>query len=170
MSGKPAARVTDPTACPLPGHATNPIVAGSPDVMFEGLQAARLNDATACGGHIASGVCSTVLINGQPAAVLGSVTDHGAPVIQGASTIIIGNTHTPAPFIPIPSLPAPFSGRFQLINQETGKPMAGRKVKVWSSSGTSFFDTTDAEGMTRWIKDKSPQTLHIDFVQGESND
>ena len=71
MSGKPAARVTDPTACPLPGHATNPIVSGSPDVMFEGLQAARLNDATACGGHIASGVSSTVFINGQPAAMLG---------------------------------------------------------------------------------------------------
>ncbi|MBK5527206.1 PAAR domain-containing protein [Pseudomonas sp. TH08] len=170
MSGKPAARVTDPTACPLPGHGTNPIVSGSPDVIFEGLQAARMNDATACGGHIVSGVSSTVFINGQPAAMLGSVTDHGAPVIQGASTIIIGDTHTPAPFIPIPSLPAPFSGRFQLINQETGKPMAGRKVKVWSSSGTSLFDTTDSEGMTCWVKDKSPQTLHIDLVPGESND
>lgn len=106
----------------------------------------------------------------NPPPCLACVTDHGAPVIQGASTIIIGDTHTLAPFIPIPSLPAPFSGRFQLINQETGKPMAGRKVKVWSSSGTSFFDTTDAEGMTRWVKDKSSQTLHIDLVQGESND
>ncbi|MGZ3014622.1 hypothetical protein AAER19_29185, partial [Pseudomonas aeruginosa] len=25
MSGKPAARVSDPTACPLPGHGSNPI-------------------------------------------------------------------------------------------------------------------------------------------------
>ncbi|HBO9322544.1 TPA: Rhs element Vgr protein, partial [Pseudomonas aeruginosa] len=26
MSGKPAARLGDPTACPLPGHGSNPIV------------------------------------------------------------------------------------------------------------------------------------------------
>ncbi|HEJ3114990.1 TPA: Rhs element Vgr protein, partial [Pseudomonas aeruginosa] len=31
MSGKPAARLGDPTACPLPGHGSNPIVGGSPD-------------------------------------------------------------------------------------------------------------------------------------------
>ncbi|HCL4343883.1 TPA: PAAR domain-containing protein [Pseudomonas aeruginosa] len=33
MSGKPAARVTDPTTCPVPGHGSNPIVQGSPDVV-----------------------------------------------------------------------------------------------------------------------------------------
>ena len=37
MSGKPAARVTDPTTCPVPGHGSNPIVQGSPDVVFDGL-------------------------------------------------------------------------------------------------------------------------------------
>ncbi|HBP5739193.1 TPA: Rhs element Vgr protein, partial [Pseudomonas aeruginosa] len=49
MSGKPAARATDPTACSLPGHGTNPIVQGSPDVIFDGLPAARQGDASACG-------------------------------------------------------------------------------------------------------------------------
>jgi len=44
MSGKPAARVTDPTACPLPGHGTNPIASGSPNVNFDGLAAARMTD------------------------------------------------------------------------------------------------------------------------------
>ncbi|MCO2696043.1 hypothetical protein FA307_22340, partial [Pseudomonas aeruginosa] len=42
MSGKPAARVTDPTTCPVPGHGSNPIVQGSPDVVFDGLPAACL--------------------------------------------------------------------------------------------------------------------------------
>lgn len=50
MSGKPAARLGDPTACPLPGHGSNPIAAGSPDVLFDGLPAARLGDVSACGG------------------------------------------------------------------------------------------------------------------------
>lgn len=36
MSGKPAARVSDPTACPISGHGTNPIAAGSGDVFFDG--------------------------------------------------------------------------------------------------------------------------------------
>ncbi len=47
MSGKPAARVSDPTACPLPGHGSNPIVVGSADVFFDGLAAARQGDASA---------------------------------------------------------------------------------------------------------------------------
>ena len=36
MSGKPAARLGDPTDCPKKGHGTNPIAAGSPDVLFDG--------------------------------------------------------------------------------------------------------------------------------------
>lgn len=34
MSGKPAARVTDLTSCPLSGHGVNPIASGSPDVFL----------------------------------------------------------------------------------------------------------------------------------------
>ena len=52
MSGKPAARVSDPTACPLPGHGTNPIAAGSGDVFFDGLAAAHHGfDQWQTGGH-----------------------------------------------------------------------------------------------------------------------
>jgi uncharacterized Zn-binding protein involved in type VI secretion len=38
----PAARKSDPSSCPVPGHGTNPIATGSPDVFFDGLPAARL--------------------------------------------------------------------------------------------------------------------------------
>lgn len=71
MSGKPAARVTDPTACPLPGHGTNPIVSGSPNVNFDGLAAARMTDKSACGSAISGAVSGTVFINGLNAATLG---------------------------------------------------------------------------------------------------
>ena len=63
MSGKPAARVTDPTACPISGHGTNPIVSGSPDVLFDGLPAARQGDPTACGSGLASNLVANVFIN-----------------------------------------------------------------------------------------------------------
>uniref|UniRef100_UPI0013DE889B PAAR domain-containing protein n=1 Tax=Pseudomonas viridiflava TaxID=33069 RepID=UPI0013DE889B len=99
MSGKPAARVTDPTACPLPGHGTNPIVAGSGDVFFDGLPAARQGDASACGGAMSGGLATTALINGKPAATVDSVGTHGNKVTAGSGTVIIGNSHTPAAFV-----------------------------------------------------------------------
>ncbi|HGP0209558.1 TPA: PAAR domain-containing protein [Pseudomonas aeruginosa] len=169
MSGKPAARATDPTACPLPGHGTNPIVQGSPDVIFDGLPAARQGDASACGSPIASAVSSTVFINGQPAATLGSVGAHGSVITGGSATVLIGDVFTPAPFTPatpLPNVTAPYSGRFQLIDQETGKPVAGRRVKVWSSGGWSALDTTDAEGLTSWIDHEASESIQIDLMPG----
>lgn len=90
MSGKPAARVGDPTACPQTGHGTNPIVTGSADVMIDGLPAARMGDTTACGSSLVSGVASSVLINGKPAAVLGSTGNHGNAVTAASGAVLIG--------------------------------------------------------------------------------
>ncbi len=99
MSGKPAARLGDPTACPKTGHGTNPIAVGSPDVLFDGLPAARMGDASACGGAMASAVIPNVLIDGKPAAVVGSVGSHGNVVTAGSGTVVIGSGHSPAPFL-----------------------------------------------------------------------
>lgn len=93
---KPAARVTDPTACPLPGHGTNPIVSGSPNVNF-GLAAARMTDKCACGSAISGAVSGTVFINGLNAATLDSTGGHGNVVIGGSGTVIIGDTVVVAP-------------------------------------------------------------------------
>ncbi|MCY1278088.1 PAAR motif protein [compost metagenome] len=90
MSGKPAARLGDPTACPEKGHGNNPISAGSPDVLFDGLPAARQGDPTACGSMLADKLIGNVLINGRPAAVLGSLGSHGNAVVGGSGTVIIG--------------------------------------------------------------------------------
>nr|WP_298117267.1 DUF2235 domain-containing protein [uncultured Pseudomonas sp.] len=100
MSGKPAARVNDPTACPIHGHGTNPITAGSPDVLFDSLPAARQTDPTACGSALAGNVIPNVLINGLPATTLGTIGSHGNVVIAGSGSVIIGNSNTPAPFTP----------------------------------------------------------------------
>ncbi|WP_313085747.1 PAAR domain-containing protein [Pseudomonas sp.] len=100
MSGKPAARLSDPTACPKTGHGTNPIAAGSPDVFFDGLPAARQGDSTGCGSALSSNLIANVLINGKPAATLGSLGDHGNVVIGGSGTVIVGSTSSPASFTP----------------------------------------------------------------------
>lgn len=98
MSGKPAARQTDPVSCPLPGHSTNPIATGSPNVLFDNLPAARMSDTSACGSPIAGAVASTVLINGLPAATLGSTGGHGSVIIGGSGSVIIGDSPVAAHF------------------------------------------------------------------------
>lgn len=101
---KPAARITDPTSCPMPGHGAKAIASGSGDVFFDGFAAARKGDSCTCGSALVSGVSATVFINGKNAALVDTVGTHGDVVIGGSGTVIIGDSHTPAPFIP----PVPF--------------------------------------------------------------
>lgn len=91
MSGKPAARLGDPTQCPQTGHASQRLVSGATDVLFDGKPAARLGDTSSCGSPLSSQLVSNVLINGRPAAVLGSVGAHGDRITAGSPTILIGN-------------------------------------------------------------------------------
>jgi len=107
----PAARKSDPSSCPVPGHGTNPIATGSPDVFFDGLPAARQGDACTCGSALSSGLSSTVFINGKNAATINTGGTHGSIVIGGSSTIIIGDTHTPCDFTP----PEPLIGQARWI-------------------------------------------------------
>lgn len=100
---KPAARLSDPSSCPIPGHGTNSIATGSPDVLFDALPAARQGDTCTCGSALVSGLSSTVFINGKNAATIDTGGSHGSVVIGGSGTVIIGDAHTPANFV-IPSL------------------------------------------------------------------
>lgn len=88
---KPAARKSDPYSCPLPGHGTNPIAAGSPDVFFDGLSAARQGDTCTCGSALSSGLSSTVFINGKNAATIDTGGTHGGVVVGGSGMVIIGD-------------------------------------------------------------------------------
>lgn len=157
MSGKPAARLSDPTACPIPGHGTNPIVTGSGDVLFDGLSAARLSDTSACGSAIASNVSSTVFINGLNAATLGSVGGHGNTIIAGSGTVIIGSSGGGAPFTPVLPLiiQAAFSDRFQLVDKRSGKPIANRDYAVRHEDGRIEYGQSDQQGFTSLIINSS---------------
>lgn len=90
MSGKPAARLSDPTACPKKGHGPNAVASASSDVIIDGLPAARMGDATECGSAIVGAVSGTVFINGQNAAVAGSTGSHDDVITAGSGTVLIG--------------------------------------------------------------------------------
>ncbi|KAA0979110.1 PAAR domain-containing protein [Pseudomonas sp. ANT_J28] len=163
MSGKPAARVTDPTACPLPGHGTNPIATGSGDVFFDGLAAASQGDASACGGAMVGDLATTVLINGKPAATVGSVGTHGNKVTAGSGTVIIGNSHSPVPFVP--PLPVeiqwPFNEHFVINDQDTGKPLAGVEYTLKTASGKIINGVTGADGKTQTVFSATPEAVEL---------
>jgi uncharacterized Zn-binding protein involved in type VI secretion len=122
---KPAARITDPTSCPMPGHGPKAIASGSPDVFFDGLAAARKGDACTCGSALASAVSGTVFINGKNAALVGTTGTHGDVVIGGSGTVIIGDSHTPAPFTaPTPIIVHPGWISFNIPGEESYQGMS----------------------------------------------
>lgn len=161
---KPAARVSDPTDCPKDNHGTNAIVSGSADVFFEGLPAAREGDTTECGSSLVSGLSSTVLINGKPAAMVGSVGSHGNTVVFGAGTIIFGDIHTRAPFIPPTPLAIGFARSFRVRDSETGQALAMREY-IAKVGNTLIEGKTDAQGIVniRTPSKDQPIALHIRF-------
>lgn len=129
MSGKPAARLGDPSRCPKTGHGNNPIVTGSPDVLFDGQPAARSGDATGCGSALTGNLIPNVLINGKPAATLGSLGDHGNAIVSGSGTVSIGNTHTPASFTP----PAPLHPALTAALAPTSVPTQPQPAVPWAA-------------------------------------
>ena len=96
MSAKPAARKGDPTA----DGDSNLIDSGSPDVLFDGLPAAREGDTTECGSELCDQLSLTVLINGKAAVMVDSEGSAGNVVMSGSRTVLIGdspskeNSHT----------------------------------------------------------------------------
>jgi uncharacterized Zn-binding protein involved in type VI secretion len=164
MSGKPAARVSDPTACPLPGHGTNPIAAGSGDVFFDGLAAARQGDASACGGAMSGGLATTVLINGKPAATVDSVGTHGNKVTAGSGTVIIGNSHTPAPFVPpVPLNIFGFDVRVLLLDSASGAPLKNVSYIATLEDGSQVEGVTDEAGLSMSLGKKA-QSQSVQFA------
>ncbi|MCV4265247.1 PAAR domain-containing protein [Pseudomonas capsici] len=163
---KPAARITDPTSCPIPGHGTEAIASGSPDVFFDGLAAATRGDICTCGSILTSAVSTTVFINGKNAALVGTVGTHGDVVIGGSGTVIIGDLHTPATFIPpLPlSLQKTYGHTFRIVDSETGQPLAGRSFTA-SINGQKTTGITNSSGIANIktpIKDASI-SVSIDF-------
>jgi uncharacterized Zn-binding protein involved in type VI secretion len=150
MSGKPAARVTDPTACPYPGHGLNPIAGGSNDVFFDGLAAGREGDPTECGGIMSDSLSTTVFINGRRAATVDSVGTHGNKVTAGSGTVIIGSSHKPAPFVPPEPVEIrwPYDEHYIINCQDTGNPLAGVVYSLKTESGKFINGVTKADGKT----------------------
>jgi uncharacterized Zn-binding protein involved in type VI secretion len=93
-----AATIGSMHMCPLtnPGpvpHVGGPIIGpGVPTVLIGGQPAAVLGDSCVCTGppDTITKGSATVLIGGKPAARMGDLTAHGGSIIVGIPTVIIG--------------------------------------------------------------------------------
>jgi uncharacterized Zn-binding protein involved in type VI secretion len=92
----PAARIGDNHTCPMvdPGpkpHVGGPVVSGAPNVLINGVPAARVGDVCTCVGppDAITGGSSRVIIAGSPAARLGDGTAHGGMIAAGSANVIV---------------------------------------------------------------------------------
>lgn len=130
-------------------------------MIIEGVGAARLSDTSACGSPITGGVSGTVFINGLNAATVGSVGAHGNSVTAGAGTVLIGDTVVAAPFVPVLPMPVYFNDRLQLINQETGKPIANHAYGIQRANGSIEHGVSDDQGFTHMVSSNLAENLKL---------
>ncbi|QXP61560.1 PAAR domain-containing protein [Olleya sp. HaHaR_3_96] len=113
MAG-PAATVGSNHVCPMCSgvvpHVGGPITQGDPTVLIEGKPAATIGSMCVCVGppDVIVTGVSNVIIGGKPAATTGSMTAHGGSVVIGATTVLIGTGAT-APTAVMPISKIPFS-------------------------------------------------------------
>lgn len=99
-------------------------------------------------------------------ALVDSVGTHGDVVVGGSSTVIIGDSHTPAPFVPpIPlAIQKSYGQSFSITDSETGTPLAFRDF-VATVNGIETTGVTDANGIAH-VKTPTPGakiSLHVMF-------
>lgn len=94
----PAARINDLHICPMsnPGpvpHVGGPVLGpGVPTVLIGGNPAAVVGDLLMCTG-LPDSIAQgsmTVMIGGKPAARQGDITAHGGTIVMGMPTVLIG--------------------------------------------------------------------------------
>ena len=122
---------------------------------------------------IIEGAENYTLPNDQPVALAGMKTACGATLLPSTFLVIVQQSSPfGSKFIANPNdededtVPAPedYSGRFQLIDQNTGNPITNRRVRVVMADGASTIYASDENGFTDWIYTPSEQDIHLYLV------
>ncbi len=131
IDGIPVACVGDKATCPT-HKVVAAIVSGDPYMQIFGKAAARVNDSLSCG-------CK--LLPQQNLVV----QDNGGGAVQGSQASNV----TQDSFMPQTD---EHGIKFQLKDQETGKPLAQQYFKLKGPDGSEIEGFTDKNGFTELIK------------------
>ncbi|MCA8036724.1 PAAR domain-containing protein [Burkholderia arboris] len=142
VDGKALALLGDMVSCPRCGGVF-PIVKVKTDLhmTFNGRPVASDGDMTACGA---------TLIASQSNATASPTAGAGHPIGGGRS--VMAQQASADQF-------GPYRGRFQVIDEDTGKPVANHPYTVTGSDGSTITGTTDANGYTNWLETRQAASL-----------
>lgn len=156
---KPIARVGDKVTCPIPGHGTTVIVEGDPTMILDGKPVARHGDKCACGA---------VLISSQVVSSIGSGGGSGSsttPSSSSSSTPTEGAASGTNDGTPSSSAQEnhDFDQHFHLVDEITGKPLAGQQYRItWPGGAVSGM--TDDEGLTQRVSSHQADDITIELL------
>ncbi|WP_114809218.1 PAAR domain-containing protein [Paraburkholderia kururiensis] len=147
VDGKPVARLGDMVSCPKCGG-VYPIVQILPRGMtMDGKPPAFEGDKTACGATL---IASQSSATAQPTSGPGG---HAGPIANHQTA---GDTS------------GPYRGRFQVLDETTGKPIANHPYTLHTADGQKLSGQTDASGYTQWHEADSPASLRFSSESTQS--
>ncbi|AYQ89205.1 PAAR domain-containing protein [Burkholderia gladioli] len=141
--GKPIALIGDMVSCPRCGGIF-PIVRVKTELRmsFNGRAVASEGDMTACGA---------TLIASQSNATASPVTSRASGSIGGGVSVQLRSSAS--------NEAGPHRGRFLVIDDDTGEPIANYPYIVSSSDGQIINGATDANGYTDWLDSNTEVSL-----------
>ncbi|KVU89109.1 PAAR domain-containing protein [Burkholderia ubonensis] len=145
VDGRPLALLGTMVSCPKCGGIF-PIVNVKRELnmTFGGVPVATDGDMTACGA---------ALIASQNTATASPTSGAGGPVGGGKSVVAQND--------------GPNRGRFQVVDDNTRRPIANHPYTITSADGQTIHGTTDADGHTDWLN--THQAASLSFSQPGTN-
>ncbi|WP_186136438.1 PAAR domain-containing protein [Burkholderia gladioli] len=143
--GKPIALIGDMVSCPRRGGIF-PIVRVKTELRmsFNGRAVASEGDMTACGA---------TLIASQSNATASPATSRASGSIGGGVSVLLRSSASTS------NEAGPHRGRFLVVDDDTGEPIANYLYIVSSSDGQIITGATDANGYTDWLDSNKEVSL-----------
>jgi uncharacterized Zn-binding protein involved in type VI secretion len=144
------------------GYKPTKIIAGSPDVLIDGIPVARVGDPLEPHDKpnnpphprsITSGI-SNILVNGKPIAMTGAAIDCGG-VIIGNCSVTVGTTFSSGGGQGSAALAPSIVFDEQVQVMAAGKPISDYPYYAINGSGDVISGRTDDSGLTKRIKTQS---------------
>lgn len=156
---KPIARVGDKVTCPIPGHGTTVIVEGDPTMILDGKPVARHGDKCACGAVLISSqvVSSIGSGGGSGSSATPSSSSSSTQTAEAASGTNDGTSSSSA------QENHDFDQHFHLVDETTGKPLAGHKYRITWPGGV-VSGVTDGNGFTQRVSSHQADEVTIELL------
>ena len=163
IGGKGVARIGDMVACKR-CRGVFPISEGDASLIDEGKPVAFHGCKVACGATLIAGQVLAITEPSSGASAIGAASDGAVRAGFGA----IGARLLAAYRDDRVEQDQRFRGRFQLLDANSGEPVAGLAVRVRSTGGQHHLVITDAAGFTPWVERTTAEALALDLVKRDA--